>query len=211
MFYGSTVWDPVLISAQILTIQCLFYLTLGLALWILVGPYVSGHLVLEAFFGSSLLGVHNFVGWMAILATILNSLPVSLTILFVVERAKKCLDFSATVYILHLITAWICVGFPRAVTWWVTNGLAFVFTALLSEWLCLRRELRDIPIGGLGKKRTGGHQGSELLPLNSKPTLPSNNLMGSPPPKSLYGRLKATIGGERSSPARDPIKLATEV
>jgi hypothetical protein len=49
------------------------------------GPYVSGHLVLEAFFGSSLLGVHNFVGWMAILATILNSLPVSLTILFVVR------------------------------------------------------------------------------------------------------------------------------
>jgi len=41
-------------------------------------------MVLEAFFGSSLLGVHNFVGWMAILATILNSLPVSLTILFVV-------------------------------------------------------------------------------------------------------------------------------
>lgn len=34
---------------------------------------MSGHLVLEAFFGSSLLGVHNFVGWMAILATILNS------------------------------------------------------------------------------------------------------------------------------------------
>jgi len=30
---------------------------------------------------------------------------------------------------------------------WVTNGLAFVCTALLSEWLCLRRELRDIPIG----------------------------------------------------------------
>lgn len=34
-----------------------------------------------------------------------------------VERAKKCLDFSATVYILHILTAWICVGFPRAVTW----------------------------------------------------------------------------------------------
>ena len=50
---------------------------------------MSGHLVLEAFFGSSLLGVHNFVGWMAILATILNALPVSFTILFVVSDGKR--------------------------------------------------------------------------------------------------------------------------
>ena len=50
---------------------------------------MSGHLVLEAFFGSSLLGVHNFVGWMAILATILNALPVSFTILFVVSSQKS--------------------------------------------------------------------------------------------------------------------------
>ena len=37
MFYGSQTWDPLLITAQILTIQCIFYLTFGLALWILVG------------------------------------------------------------------------------------------------------------------------------------------------------------------------------
>lgn len=30
---------------------------------------------------------------------------------------------------------------------WVSNIAAFVGTALLSEWLCLRQELRDIPIG----------------------------------------------------------------
>lgn len=32
---------------------------------------------------------------------------------------------------------------------WVSNIAAFVGTALLSEWLCLRRELRDIPIGNV--------------------------------------------------------------
>ena len=37
MFYGSTVWDPVLISAQIITMQCLFYASLGLTLWLFVG------------------------------------------------------------------------------------------------------------------------------------------------------------------------------
>ncbi len=37
MFYGSTVWDPVLITAQIITMQCLFYASLGLTLWMFVG------------------------------------------------------------------------------------------------------------------------------------------------------------------------------
>ena len=37
MFYGTQVWDPVLIVAQIVTIQCLFYISFGLLLWILVG------------------------------------------------------------------------------------------------------------------------------------------------------------------------------
>lgn len=202
MFYGSQAWDPLLITAQILTIQCIFYLTFGLALWMLVGelssslqsrilaisihsalcmygplyvfcnpkhfhyiqrrkmfptcwagPYVSGHLVLDYFFGTDLMSFHNFVGWMAVLATIINILPVSFSILLVVsflqvviwlailspswaseievafwqtpesavqvERAKKCLDFSATVYILHFAAAWICVGFPKAAVWCV--------------------------------------------------------------------------------------------
>lgn len=208
MFYGSQAWDPLLITAQILTIQCIFYLTFGLALWILVGPYVSGHLVLDYFFGTDLMSVHNFVGWMAVLATVINILPVSFAILLVVERAKKCLDFSATVYILHLVAAWVCVGFPRTAVWWVSNIAAFVGTALLSEWLCLRRELRDIPIGGLSKRNMAGSN-QELLPLNSKPTQPSNNIMGSPPPKSLYGRLKASIGANKTGTLRE--QLATEV
>ena len=37
MFYGAQVWDPVLIVAQILVNQCLFYTSLGLLLWLLVG------------------------------------------------------------------------------------------------------------------------------------------------------------------------------
>ena len=30
---------------------------------------------------------------------------------------------------------------------WGENLVAFVITAVLGEWLCLRREMQDIPIG----------------------------------------------------------------
>ena len=37
MFYGAQVWDPALIIAQIVTLQCLFYLSLGALLFLFVG------------------------------------------------------------------------------------------------------------------------------------------------------------------------------
>ena len=37
MFYGAAVWDPWLILTQIITVQCLFYLSFGLLLYILLG------------------------------------------------------------------------------------------------------------------------------------------------------------------------------
>ncbi len=37
MLYGPAVWDPVLITAQIVAIQCIFYLGVGLLMAMLVG------------------------------------------------------------------------------------------------------------------------------------------------------------------------------
>lgn len=37
MLYGREVWDPVLICAQIVAVQCLYYLGLGLLMSLLVG------------------------------------------------------------------------------------------------------------------------------------------------------------------------------
>ncbi|CAI0386849.1 unnamed protein product [Linum tenue] len=66
--------------------------------------------------------------------------------LYLIERAKKCLDFSATVYIIHLFICLIYGGWPSSLTWWVVNLTGLAVMALLGEYLCIRRELREIPI-----------------------------------------------------------------
>ncbi|KAE9467815.1 hypothetical protein C3L33_00280, partial [Rhododendron williamsianum] len=63
-----------------------------------------------------------------------------------IERAKKCLDFSATLYIIHLLICIMYGGWPSSITWWVVNGTGVAVMALLGEYLCIRRELREIPI-----------------------------------------------------------------
>lgn len=67
-------------------------------------------------------------------------------LLLLIERSKKCLDFSVTLYIVHLF---ICIGYggwPSSITWWVVNGTGIGVMALLGEYLCMRRELQEIKI-----------------------------------------------------------------
>lgn len=67
-------------------------------------------------------------------------------LVYLVERAKKCLDFCATLYIIHLFICTIYGGWPASITWWVVNITSLVLMALLGEYLCMRRELQEIPI-----------------------------------------------------------------
>ena len=66
----------------------------------------------------------------------------------VVGRAKKCLDFAATAYLVHFASCCAVAGVPKGAGWWVTTGVALSVTAILGEYLCVSRELRDIPVAG---------------------------------------------------------------
>lgn len=148
MFYGSVVWDPWLIVAQIVCIQCLYYLTLGFFMGILVGTRVS-MMSLVYFFDYATITISTVTGWCVIASFFLSSVAGAGFLLYLIERAKKCLDFSATVYIVHLFICIIYGGWPTSVIWWIVNGSGLAVMALLGEYLCIQRELREIPISRL--------------------------------------------------------------
>lgn len=145
MFYGAVVWDPLFIVAQIVSLQCLYYLTLGVFMEILVGTRVS-RMSLVYFFDYSSVAVSTVTGWGVIASLIFASLAGAVYMVYLIERAKKCLDFSATLYIIHLLMCIIYGGWPSSITWWVVNGTGVAVMALLGEYLCIRRELREIPV-----------------------------------------------------------------
>ncbi|KAL4583906.1 hypothetical protein LXL04_008491 [Taraxacum kok-saghyz] len=148
MFYGSVVWDPWLIVAQIVCIQCLYYLTLGFFMAILVGTRVST-MSLVYFFDYATITLSTVTGWCVIASFILTSVAGAGFLVYLIERAKKCLDFSATIYIIHLFICIIYGGWPTSITWWIVNGTGLTVMALLGEYLCIQRELREIPISRL--------------------------------------------------------------
>ncbi|KAN0027497.1 hypothetical protein ACTFIU_010452 [Dictyostelium citrinum] len=65
---------------------------------------------------------------------------------YIVERSKKCLDHSATVTFIHFIIVWIVSGFPKTVVWWAIQLIGMVLMAMIGEYLCMRKELMDIPL-----------------------------------------------------------------
>jgi hypothetical protein len=73
MFYGAMIWDPWLILAQIVCIQSLYYMSLGVFLWVFVGTQVP-ELTLKYFFNNSLVTGASVVGWSIIAAYIVNAL-----------------------------------------------------------------------------------------------------------------------------------------
>ncbi|KAG8379923.1 hypothetical protein BUALT_Bualt07G0139900 [Buddleja alternifolia] len=145
MFYGSVTWDPWLIVAQIVCLQCLHYLTLGVLLSILVGPRVS-RMSLVYFFDYATVTPATVTGWCVMASHFLSSVAGAGFLLYLVERAKKCPDFSATLYIIHLLICIMYGGWPLSITWWTVNITGLAMMALLGEYLCMKRELQEIPI-----------------------------------------------------------------
>jgi len=80
----------------------------------------------------------------------------------VVGRAKKCLDFAATAYLVHFASCCAVAGVPKGAGWWVTTGAGVAITAVLGEYLCVSREMRDIPLAGGGGDARNFQRGTTL-------------------------------------------------
>ncbi|EEF34199.1 conserved hypothetical protein [Ricinus communis] len=121
------------------------------------------------FFDFAAITTSTITGWCVIASFLLTSIAGAGFMLYLIERAKKCLDFSATLYIIHLFVCIVYGGWPSSVTWWVVSGTGLAVMALLGEYLCIRRELKEIPITryrsrvGLGLGRHDGYSHISVL------------------------------------------------
>jgi hypothetical protein len=89
---------------------------------------------------------------MVISAFVINALIGSVTLWHVVERTKLCMDFSCTWHFIHLIICWFYNGsFPTTFSWWALNVACATLMCVCAEFLCLRTELKAIPLS-LGPK-----------------------------------------------------------
>lgn len=84
--------------------------------------------------------------FITIMANFINIIFVVLTLAYIVEKANKCLDFTLTVFILHLLFTWIIYKFPNHLNWWIAHGVIITVTVLAAEFFCLKLETAEIKL-----------------------------------------------------------------
>mmetsp|Transcript_27426 Transcript_27426/g.68833 ORF Transcript_27426/g.68833 Transcript_27426/m.68833 type:complete len:147 (-) Transcript_27426:588-1028(-) len=129
-------WDPWLNLSAIVTNQSLFYILEGLFLFCIFA-YDGREVALSDLFSQD-------VGWRHVACFLLTVVVLAFAFPYTVERAKKCLDYAFTVFFLHFLLHCALLGFPFTWQWWLLHGGCVVTLDLLSEQLCMRREMREI-------------------------------------------------------------------
>eukprot|EP00123_Amoebidium_parasiticum_P000285 comp10686_c0_seq1/m.5360 comp10686_c0_seq1/g.5360 ORF comp10686_c0_seq1/g.5360 comp10686_c0_seq1/m.5360 type:complete len:155 (-) comp10686_c0_seq1:119-583(-) len=150
--FRHNIWDPWLIMAQIVCVQTLYYLSLGL--WLSITFFFTGgfELTLDYMLSSKGLNIQG-LGWLTVFGFVLNTATSALWLLFVVGRAKLCLDFACTLHVYHLVCCICYDGWP-SFSWWVLNIVTTALTTVMGEYVCMKRELREIPVLGGRRKET---------------------------------------------------------
>ncbi|KNC79013.1 hypothetical protein SARC_08573 [Sphaeroforma arctica JP610] len=148
--FRAYVWDPILLISQIVSLQCLFYLSYLLLLHALFHLGVGVPVILDWVFSPKSVGSDG-LSWLGTGVYLLESVLSAVWILLVVSRAKLCLDFSVTLYCYHLLFCTLYWGWMSG-WWWFCTIVCCAITTTLSEALCIRQELKEIPVAGMGNK-----------------------------------------------------------
>lgn len=144
--FRYTKWDPFLILSQMSALQCIYYVSLGI--WIFFFDILSGTpRSLDQIFKYQTLLASSWIGNLQIAAFLFNALTCSLGLWYVVQRTKQCLDYTCTVHLFHVIFCWYFNGvLPNYLSWWIINLICVTVMCVGGEFLCMRTELRAIPV-----------------------------------------------------------------
>jgi len=139
--------DPVLIFLQIVSLQCLWYAAMGFV--VVLTHVVSGlSLSLDQFFSlERALTLSTERGSQGLVVLFAATVMGSFLLRSVVEKSRKCLDFSVTCFFIHMaISVYYSKSVVPPAAWCLCHGPAMVIMVVLGEYLCSRNELRDIPL-----------------------------------------------------------------
>lgn len=126
--------------------QFSYYLSLGLC--ILIVDSVLGYRPhMGQVFSPSSFDLSQNYCFLTITAHSINILFVIVAEALIIEKANKCLDYTLTIFILHVVFVWVHTRkFPWSLEWWLINAGLICVTTILAEWTCMKIEQQEIKL-----------------------------------------------------------------
>ena len=101
---SKVIFQPVLIVLQIVSLQCFYYVCMG-TLWGISYVLFGQPLSLSHLFTDRYINFVSLSGWCEVLCTLASAVCGAYLLSLFVERAKRCVDFTFTLYFIHI---WNC-------------------------------------------------------------------------------------------------------
>ncbi len=146
VFVKNQNYDPILITSQILLIFGVFYSFF--IIFILVFDTVLGLKIhLDQVLGVDSIEFTTKYGIASILALVFSNIIIVILMIFVVEKANKILDYVLTNFLFHFILTTInSKKIPLNFSWWIVNILIVSIVTILTEYICLTLERKEISL-----------------------------------------------------------------
>eukprot|EP00449_Zooxanthella_nutricula_P025185 CAMPEP_0198547912 /NCGR_PEP_ID=MMETSP1462-20131121/68501_1 /TAXON_ID=1333877 /ORGANISM="Brandtodinium nutriculum, Strain RCC3387" /LENGTH=134 /DNA_ID=CAMNT_0044278413 /DNA_START=121 /DNA_END=521 /DNA_ORIENTATION=- len=129
-FYGAEKFKPRLIVTQMVAMQASFALSLS-AISACVDLAIGEPVSLSQLFWARAYTWETPAGFALATSVWATGLVMAVALRFVVERAKKCLDFVFTYHFFHFVATCYLTGFPSNFQWWAINFVALLVAVLL--------------------------------------------------------------------------------
>jgi hypothetical protein len=85
-------------------------------------------------------------GYTTLLAIFFTNLMMIAAYVVIIDKAKKILDYVLTNFFIHLIITTLNSHFPFNPIWWIVNGVFLTIVTLISEFIALKLDQRDIKL-----------------------------------------------------------------
>ena len=143
--YISPNFDPTLIISQISLIFSLQYI-LVIFFTILFNPFFGLKLHIDQILSSDSLDLQSNYGYAYLCSSFFTNLFMISAYILVIDKANKILDYVLTNLLLHLILITLNSHFPTSILWWIVNGVYITLVTLISEYIALRMDQREIKL-----------------------------------------------------------------
>lgn len=104
-------------------------------------------------------------GYCTVFANVLNIIFWVVANACIVEKAKKCLDFTITVFVVHLFVMCPMYGIPSfsPLSWWCIHIALITVSTLISEAVCMKLESQEIKLSINELLEQGTQQAKHLV------------------------------------------------
>ena len=143
LYGGDRGFDPATIIMQIVALQLAYYTSLSACVYLCdlcagLRPHLAQIFSQEAF------DREYKYGYPTLIAHVFNLFPWVLAEACIVEKAKKCTDFTVTVFVIHfVIMIFYNASLPSLwpISWWVIHTCLIIVATALSEVVCMKLEM----------------------------------------------------------------------